>query len=147
MLCHLSLYGSGDLRSLLAWRRRQLVIDSSGEALAMSLDAKPRVVKPNREELAELAGIPVPAGADGHSLVPLLADPEVEWPHVAVTLKDGSAALRDRRYRYIRYKEGGEELYDHELDPHEWRNLAQDPAEAPTLERLRARLKAELAAW
>lgn len=34
----------------------QLVIDSSGEALAMSLDAKPRVVKPNREELAELVG-------------------------------------------------------------------------------------------
>lgn len=34
----------------------QLVIDSSGEALATSLDAKPRVVKPNREELAELVG-------------------------------------------------------------------------------------------
>jgi 1-phosphofructokinase len=34
----------------------QLVIDSSGEALALSLAAKPRVVKPNREELAELVG-------------------------------------------------------------------------------------------
>ena len=34
----------------------QLVIDSSGEALALSLAARPRVVKPNREELAELVG-------------------------------------------------------------------------------------------
>ena len=38
------------------------------------------------------------------------------------------AAVRCDRYRYIRYRDGGEELYDHESDPHEWHNLA-DQAE------------------
>ncbi len=33
-----------------------LVIDSSGEALESALAAKPRIIKPNREELAELVG-------------------------------------------------------------------------------------------
>jgi 1-phosphofructokinase len=33
-----------------------LVIDSSGEALQSALAAKPRIIKPNREELAELVG-------------------------------------------------------------------------------------------
>jgi 1-phosphofructokinase len=34
----------------------RLVVDSSGDALSMSLASKPRIVKPNREELAELVG-------------------------------------------------------------------------------------------
>jgi ABC-type Zn uptake system ZnuABC Zn-binding protein ZnuA len=33
-------------------------------------------------------------------------------------------AVRDDRFRYIRYRNGDEELYDHENDPHEWTNLA-----------------------
>ena len=39
--------------------------------------------------------------------------------------QDGdNAAVRSGRYRYIRYHDGGEELYDHQTDPHEWNNLA-----------------------
>jgi len=34
--------------------------------------------------------------------------------------------LRDARYRYLRYADGSEELYDHQSDPHEWHNLAGD---------------------
>lgn len=37
-------------------------------------------------------------------------------------------AVRTARWRYIRYADGTEELYDHERDPHEWNNLASDPA-------------------
>ncbi|MCP4813032.1 MAG: DUF4976 domain-containing protein, partial [Planctomycetaceae bacterium] len=36
------------------------------------------------------------------------------------------AAVRSQRYRYIRYQDGSEELYDHRVDPHEWVNLAND---------------------
>ena len=35
--------------------------------------------------------------------------------------------IRDRRYRYIIYNNGKEELYDHANDPHEWNNLASNP--------------------
>jgi arylsulfatase A-like enzyme len=36
-------------------------------------------------------------------------------------------SLRTRRWRYIRYNNGMEELYDHGNDPHEWTNLADNP--------------------
>ncbi len=39
----------------------------------------------------------------------------------------GNAAVRSDRYRYIRYKDGGEELYDLQIDPNEWDNRADDP--------------------
>jgi len=48
--------------------------------------------------------------------------------------------VRSRRYRYIRYADGSEELYDHENDPHEWYNLAADPDLAKVKLRLAERL-------
>ncbi len=39
----------------------------------------------------------------------------------------GNHAITDGRYRYIRYRNGDEEFYDHETDRHEWTNLARDP--------------------
>jgi len=41
-----------------------------------------------------------------------------------------SYAARSQRWRYIRYADGSEELYDHQADPHEWTNVASDPAHA-----------------
>ena len=51
----------------------------------------------------------------------------------------GNHALCDERYRYIRYADGGEELYDHQSDPNEWANLADRPEMAA--------VKARLARW
>ena len=45
-------------------------------------------------------------------------------------------AIRDTRWRYIRYADGSEELYDHDVDQEEWRNLAADPAHEQTKRRL-----------
>ena len=50
--------------------------------------------------------------------------------------------MRSSRYRYIRYADGSEELYDHETDPHEWHNLAGDPSLAKVKSRLVKRLPA-----
>lgn len=78
--------------------------------------------------LVELAGLEMPAHPEGVSLLPLLRDPDAEWEHAAVsTNRFGNHAVSSDRYRYIRYVDGTEELYDIESDPHEWRNLAGDP--------------------
>jgi hypothetical protein len=64
--------------------------------------------------------------------VPLLRDPSAPWDRPALTTHGrANHAVRTERYRYIRYADGSEELYDHEVDPREWKNLAADPATSP----------------
>ena len=78
--------------------------------------------------LNELCALPPVAGLDGQSLVPLLRDPQRTWDRPALTTHGaGNHAVRSERWRYIRYADGGEELYDHAGDPHEWTNLAARP--------------------
>ena len=48
------------------------------------------------------------------------------WPAIT-THNRGNHSVRSERWRYIRYADGTEELYDHRNDPHEWKNLASDP--------------------
>jgi len=90
--------------------------------------------------LLELSGLPPLKNHDGPSLIPLLADPNTKWPHVAITHLDspGSFGLSTENWRYIHYAKGGEELYNMESDPYEWRNLANQKTHQSTLERLRA---------
>ncbi|MGB0762086.1 MAG: iduronate-2-sulfatase, partial [Rubripirellula sp.] len=60
--------------------------------------------------------------------MPLLKDSKARWTEPAVIeFRRGNAAVRDARYRYIRYSDGGEELYDHATDPAEWHNLVDRP--------------------
>jgi uncharacterized sulfatase len=91
--------------------------------------------------LAEAAGLSVPTGLEGRSLVPLLHDPLREWEGGAVTqilrpADDRLAApvmgrsIRTERWRYTEWNGGkdGVELYDHASDPGAFENLAIDPA-------------------
>jgi arylsulfatase A-like enzyme len=75
--------------------------------------------------LMELVGLPIPSHVEGLSIRPLLVDPKAKWEHPALTtyLFDNHA-VRSEKWRYIRYSDGGEELYDEEKDPNEWVNLA-----------------------
>ncbi|MEM9645177.1 MAG: sulfatase [Planctomycetota bacterium] len=78
--------------------------------------------------LIELAGLKSIDAHDGVSLAPLLRNKMIDWDRPAVTeYRRGNAAVRSIRYRYIRYQDGGEELYDHDTDPQEWNNLASSP--------------------
>jgi len=78
--------------------------------------------------LNELTGLSSTRPLDGISLLPLLKNPQAAWSRPAVTeFRRGNAAVRSDRYRFIRYHDGGEELYDHSSDPQEWKNLAAEP--------------------
>ena len=95
--------------------------------------------------LFALEGLEDPAGCDGRSLLPLLQGeerPEAARPAL-MSWQEGNHSLRWRHWRYIRYRDGSEELYNQRQDPHEWRNLA--PAGGPVLKRLRAQLQQRLA--
>jgi arylsulfatase A-like enzyme len=79
--------------------------------------------------LASLCELPVPSHSlEGADLAGVLRrkQPSTGRP-VLSTMGLNNHSLRDERYRYIRYSNGDEELYDHETDPHEWKNLAGDP--------------------
>ena len=92
---------------------------------------------PTLSELANLDGTP---RLDGVDLTPLLRNPKRKWDRPAVIeFRHGNVAVRSDRYRYIRYGDGGEELYDLKTDPNEWYNLASRKNSSAT--------KVELSKW
>jgi uncharacterized sulfatase len=117
--------------------------------------------------IADLCGLPAPATLEGTSLRPLLNDPNRAWKTGAFTQVNHNRAggrddqkiqkkvraktgggtstgrsIRTERYRYTEWADGrdGAELYDHDADPHEWRNRADDPKFAATRTELQALL-------
>ena len=90
--------------------------------------------------LMDLCGLPSPPHVEGASIRRLLADPSAPWDTPAVTtFKFQNHTVRTEGWRYIRYADGGEELYDEANDPYEWHNLAGLPQFAEK--------KLELAKW
>jgi arylsulfatase A-like enzyme len=72
--------------------------------------------------------IPTPKHVEGKSIRALLADPNAASSAPALTTYGfRNHAVRDAGWRYIRYANGDEELYDEHEDPYEWVNLARDP--------------------
>ncbi len=88
--------------------------------------------------LIEVCGLSANQRLEGRSLAPLLKNPAAERKFPALTTyQEGNHAVRSVHWRYIRYGDGSEELYDHRVDPHEWSNLADDPEKAAVLSRHR----------
>ena len=119
---------------------------SSTMQLAESVDVYPT--------LAELAGLPKPAGPqaiDGLSLVSVLRDPAVRVRDHAYHMfprKILGRAIRTERYRLVEWNKAGApaeearlELYDYETDPNESKNLAGEKPE------IVAQLRKTLAAY
>lgn len=102
--------------------------------------------------LADLAGLTGPAGLEGISLRPLLEQPARGWKRAAFSqLARGQPpdralgrALRTERFRYIEWDDAraGVELYDHNRDPSENVNRADDPELAEIRTQLRQMLTA-----
>jgi arylsulfatase A-like enzyme len=110
--------------------------------------------------LCELAGVPVPGGLAGKSLVPLMQDPKARWdkPAYSQYLREGGwrgpdgitymgYTVRTDRYRYVEWfnwdtKElAARELYDHSVDPREDKNIAVDPSQAGVLKTMALELR------
>lgn len=98
--------------------------------------------------LADLCGLPVDAATQGQSLKPLIEKPDAEWTKPAWTQIWRGArekpvtgrSVRTERWRYTEWNDGdvGRELYDHDSDPTEARNLAADPSYKARVEELSA---------
>ena len=87
----------------------------------------------------EMCGLPqTKQTLEGQSIASTLANPDqaedrsVFLPH----MHPGEYAIINRDWRYVRYGEDGEELYDLREDPHEWNNLAMEKKYFKTKSRL-----------
>lgn len=87
--------------------------------------------------LIELGNLKNDQKLDGNSLVPLLENPDLDWDKpVLMSLGVGNFAVRDDTWRYIRYQNGDEELYNLINDPGEFTNLIDDTSYGKIIERL-----------
>ena len=116
--------------------------------------------------LCALANFAVPEHLQGISLVPLLENPDLEWKTAAysqfllgrfgrtktVEGEQMGYTIRTDRYRYVEWynwikedKMAGDllskELFDHQIDPQENKNIAADPAHREIVEALSQQLK------
>jgi choline-sulfatase len=122
--------------------RVPLMISASG--LAPGLIETPVSTIDLCPTLCDLAGVSmaeVMPWTDGESLVPLARGGKRESPVAMEYAAEASispiVALRSGRWKYTNCAVDPEQLFDLETDPHEMRNLAEDPAHAATLERFR----------
>jgi len=90
--------------------------------------------------LTELAGLPS-QDLDGVSLADLIKNPKLNTNRVVKTfINSDDYVLSGKRWRYIRYGVGGEELYDIKNDPREYRNLAGNNSYQKTIDQLHNRV-------
>lgn len=117
------------------WAKRSLWEDGTRVPLIVLTPGQSkatRVTKPAElidiyPTLLELCGLDADTQLEGQSLVPLLKNASAPWEFPArTTFGPGNHSIRSEHFRYIRYNDGSEELYDHRVDPHEWTNLAGD---------------------
>lgn len=88
--------------------------------------------------LVELCGLEMPHQTDGHSLTALWEpESDTEWRNTAYSYFRNGISLRTEQYRLTRYFREAEptvELYDHQSDPYETKNIAAE--ESQTVDRL-----------
>ena len=95
--------------------------------------------------LAELCGVEGPAHADGRSLVKAMGEGRQLNLPVVTTWGRGNHSVRMEDWRYTRYRDGGEELYNHRTDPNEWTNLANDARFKKRIEQMRVWIRPDRA--
>jgi uncharacterized sulfatase len=127
--------------------RVPLIICVPGQKTAGQASTRPVELVDLYPTLADLAGLAPTKGLEGFSVRPLIEDPKAAWSHAAFTQVQRGAypgySARTERWRYTEWDDGakGRELYDHDTDPHELNNLADDPKAAKVLAEMQALVK------
>jgi arylsulfatase A-like enzyme len=113
------------------------------EEMALNIDVTATIV--------DLAGIDIPNGYHGKSLVPIVRGDTDTLSRDAVLIEHlwdfdnipPSEGVRTDEWKYMRYVDDPsiEEMYDLRDDPEETNNLVADPDYQKTLQKLRAELK------
>ncbi|MBP6410181.1 MAG: sulfatase [Pseudarcicella sp.] len=128
-------------RKVTLWERATrmpLVIKAPFLVKAGSRCAKPVNLIDVYPTLTDLCGLPSNPSNQGHSMLPLLKNSQASWKYPSLTtMGKDNHALRNERYRYIKYSDGTEEFYDHKLDSNEWDNLASNPKYKAEKEKLK----------
>lgn len=94
--------------------------------------------------LCDLVGLDAPEYVDGQTLAPWLDNPAKEKETPAMTTWGrGNYTLRTKTWRYTRYFDGTEELYNESEDPNEWTNLAGNPEYKSLMEKFARQLPSE----
>jgi choline-sulfatase len=89
--------------------------------------------------LVDLCGLPALKGLEGLSLMPQIQSADTPRDRPAITTHNhDNHGVRSKDWRYIRYADGSEELYDMQEDPHEFTNLAKAPKYTEILAKHRA---------
>jgi arylsulfatase A-like enzyme len=131
----------GSSRTPTLMRGPGLPAGAHAKALVANVDMAPTIV--------QLAGATPTVTMDGSSLLPYATDPRRTNPRPVLleanTKDDPSPGLpytgiETGRYKYIRYRDGEEELYDLTRDPGELRSRHRDPHYRRTKQALAARL-------
>ena len=94
--------------------------------------------------LCELAAVTTPDHVEGKSIATLLSDPTAPWKRPAITTHGyENHTVRTESWRYIRYANGEEELYNEKVDPYEWTNVEAKPEHLAIKKRLATWLPAQ----
>ena len=134
------------------WAKRSIWQDGAGVPMIIAGPGIPAGKKCNQPvqlldiypTLLALTGLEADPMHEGHSLVPLLENPEAEWPHLARTsFGPGNYAILSESYRFIQYNDGSEEFYDRTKDPNEWYNVVMDPEYSDIIKKHRDQIPRE----
>ena len=135
-------------RKMCLWEkstRVPLIVRVSGQSEGASCSAAVSLLDTYRT-LAGLCDLSVESGIDGMDLSPLIEDPNMNWDHPVLTVwRYGNFAVRSNHWRYIQYRDGTEELYDHRYDPLERLNVIGHDVHREKIERFRTLIPTEYA--
>ncbi len=139
------------------WAKVSLRDESAGVPLIIRVPGKQPAVCDSFVELLDLyptvsslCGLKVPEHLQGLDISAMLDDPSVEVRQAAFSVAPMRKGFlwREKKWAFIQYGEqaqGGIELFDVEVDPEQYHNLANESGYQQTVARLRGKIRQKLA--